>query len=109
MKKFLLNFLIFTGVVLLVIWLVSLNAGPKADKIEYGVTFSKPYAQSLGLNWKEVYVAILDDLNVRKIRLSAYWNEVQGDADKYNFASSAVNAASSILLECCKNFCTKKP
>ncbi len=85
MKKFLLNFLIFTGVVLLVIWLVSLNAGPKADKIEYGVTFSKPYAQSLGLNWKEVYVAILDDLNVRKIRLSAYWNEVQGDADKYNF------------------------
>lgn len=85
MRKFFFKFGIVVVCLSLIIWLVSLNAGEKATNIEYGVTFSEPYAKSLGLNWKEVFLAMLDDLQVKRIRISAYWNEVQPEAEKYNF------------------------
>jgi hypothetical protein len=68
-----------------IIWLVVLNGGPEAKHIDYGVTFSEPYAKSLGLDWKQVYLATLDDLKVKNLRLSAYWDEVEPQKDKYDF------------------------
>jgi len=68
-------FIVF--VLVFAVWLLSLNAGPKVIPPEYGVTFSQPYAQSLGLEWKKVYVESLTDLNVKLLRLSAYWNSVE--------------------------------
>ncbi len=60
------------------------NSGPK-ENIEYGVTFSQVQAMDLGLNWKEVYKATLEDLQVKNIRLSAYWNKVEPENDRFNF------------------------
>ena len=51
----------------------------------FGITFSKPAAEALGLDWKEVYLKTLDDLRVRKIRLSAYWSEIEKSAGQYVF------------------------
>lgn len=65
-----------------------LSFGPfdkKAERVMWGVTFSKPYAQSLGLNWKETYLAILDDLGARHVRIPAYWNELEGPKDAFHF------------------------
>ncbi len=75
------------GVALLaaIVWLLTLNAGPKAKTIAYGVTFSAPYAESLGLDWRQVYLSLLDDLQVRRLRLSAYWDEVEQQRDQYDF------------------------
>ena len=57
----------------------------KSD-VKWGVTFSPIYAQDeLGLNWQETYLAILDDLKVDNVRLSAYWNDVEPERDVYNF------------------------
>ena len=54
---------------------------------KWGVTFSPYYAEKeLGLNWRETYSAILDDLQVDHIRLSAYWDETQPEPDKYKFS-----------------------
>jgi len=54
--------------------------------MDWGVTFSWPYAQNeLGLDPREVYLAILDDLKVDRIRLSAYWNDVEFQKGKYDF------------------------
>ncbi|MBU1132447.1 hypothetical protein KKC32_04350 [Patescibacteria group bacterium] len=44
---------------------------------QLGVTFSKSYSQYLGLDWKQTYLAILDDLQVKTIRISAPWNEIE--------------------------------
>lgn len=56
--------------------------------MNWGVTFSWPYAQNeLGLDPKEVYLAILDDLKVDRIRLSAYWDEIEMQKGKYDFAN----------------------
>ena len=55
------------------------------EKIDFGVTFSKIYAEELGLDWEETYSAILDDLKVKKIRLIAYWPEIEPSEGNFSF------------------------
>ncbi len=64
---------------------------------EFGVTFSKKYCEELALNWKETYLAILDDLKVRYLRLPAYWDEVEKEEGVYDFSDFdyMVNEASA--------------
>jgi hypothetical protein len=71
-------FLIFATIVYLVY-------SPKNTKVTYGVTFSKQFAEYLGVDWKANYLALLDDLKVRKIRLPVYWTEVEAQQDNYYF------------------------
>lgn len=42
-----------------------------------GVTFSRPYAEDLGVSPDEALIAALDDLGVRHFRIPAYWNLLQ--------------------------------
>lgn len=51
----------------------------------YGVTFSPWQARTLGLDWKETYQALLDDLRVRNFRISAYWNDGEPREGEYAF------------------------
>ena len=53
--------------------------------IDYGVTFSKKYAEQLGLDWQESYIKILDELGIKNIRLVAYWDESEPIDDEFNF------------------------
>ncbi len=57
---------------------------PKED-IVWGVNFSQKQAQNLGLDWKEVYLAILDDLGAKNIKLAAYWDLIEPEEGRYNF------------------------
>lgn len=52
---------------------------------ELGVNFSKSYAEYLGLDWRKTYLAILDDLKVKNIRLSAPWNEIEPQRSAFDF------------------------
>jgi hypothetical protein len=85
MKKFF-KWLICLG---LIVWalcyVLTLFAGPKAKTITYGATFSYPYAENLGLNWKEAYTAMLEDLNLKLVRIPAYWNLTESKQGEYNF------------------------
>lgn len=51
-----------------------------------GVNFSKSYSEYLGLNWQKTYLAVLDELKVKTIRLSAPWNEIEKTEGKWDFA-----------------------
>ena len=51
----------------------------EAENITWGVDFSQMQAQSLKLNWKNVYLAILDDLGAKNIKLHTQWDWVEGD------------------------------
>ena len=56
--------------------------------MNWGVTFSWPYVeQELKLEPKEVYLAILDDLGADRIRLSAYWDEIEKQKGEYDFSN----------------------
>lgn len=56
------------------------------EKIQYGVSFNTLYAHELGLNWEEVYTAILKDLNVKHLRLAAHWPMVAPKEGVWNFS-----------------------
>ena len=61
---------------------------PKVQKnINYGVTFSNRYAEQMGLDWKKVYIETLDDLQVKNIRLVAYWDEIEQEKDIYDYSN----------------------
>lgn len=63
--------------------LFALAQGTVPTHIQYGVTFSAPHAKEIGLHWKDVYTAMLDDLGVRRMRLSAYWDEIEPVRGKF--------------------------
>ena len=50
-----------------------------------GVTFSKRYAEDIGLDWRAAYLATLDDLGAKKIRIPVYWDWVEPEEGKYDF------------------------
>lgn len=52
----------------------------------FGVTFSKKYATEIGLNWKELYFAILDDLKVKHLRLPIYWDEIEKEKGVFDYS-----------------------
>lgn len=70
--------------VTLYVWLANYTYQPNRQ-ITYGVTFSKEFAQYLGLDWKAAYISILDDLKVKYIRLPIYWDQIEPEKDLYNF------------------------
>lgn len=52
----------------------------------FGVTFSTKFSEELGLDWREVYLAILDDLQVKEIRLPIYWDEIETADGIFDFS-----------------------
>lgn len=83
---------IFTSTLIMILVLgsiffviLNLPGTKKNTSIEYGVTFSTDYAKSLGLDWKEAFIAVLDDLGVRHFRLNAYWSEIESQPDTLTF------------------------
>lgn len=53
--------------------------------VTYGITYSPGYASALGLNPKETYQRMFKDLSIKKIRLSAYWNEIEPNPEEFDF------------------------
>lgn len=58
----------------------------RAPETAYGVTFSTLYAKELGLDWRQAYLATLDELGVRKLRLPVYWNAVEKERGVYDWS-----------------------
>lgn len=52
----------------------------------WGVTYSPKFATALGLDWQEVYLAILDDLEVKYIRLPFYWDQIETTEGEFDFS-----------------------
>lgn len=58
---------------------------PVPEDITYGVSFSKLHAEELELDWRRTYRAILDELGVRHIRLSAHWDMIEPREGEYHW------------------------
>jgi len=56
-----------------------------APKVAFGVTFSQTFAEDMSLDWQKTYLAMLDDLRVRKLRLVAYWPRIEPNQGNYSF------------------------
>ena len=59
---------------------------PGKQNLEYGVTFSQKFStELLGNDWRKNYLAILDDLKIKDLRLAAYWDLIEPVEDEFNF------------------------
>lgn len=83
-KKITLIFLII--IILIFAFYFFISNKPIPEKINYGISFNTLYARELNLDWKEVYVALLNDLNVKNLRLAAHWDMVEPEDDQWNFS-----------------------
>ncbi len=77
---------IFIGFIsFLIIILIAWFWPSKQTQYDFGVTFSSKYSKELGLDSKKVFDSITDELGIKKIRLVAYWDEIEKVKDQYNF------------------------
>lgn len=105
MKKTLTYFL-FGFFTLLLIFIAYLFIGtpPQAKEIIWGVNFSQKHAKNLRLDWKETYLALLDDLGTKNLKVAAHWDLLEPEKNKYYFddldwqIKEAENHSAKILL-----------
>jgi len=105
MKKTLTYFL-FGFFTLLLIFIAYLFIGtpPQAKEIIWGVNFSQKHAENLRLDWKETYLALLDDLGTKNLKVAAHWDLLEPEKNKYYFddldwqIKEAENHSAKILL-----------
>ena len=85
MKKLIIFLLISAGLVFFWFFYLVKQPGDFSKNIEWGVVFSRPFSIDMGLNWKKNYLAILDELKPKILRLPVYWKDVQVTEDEYDF------------------------
>ena len=56
--------------------------------VAWGVNFSPKHADNLGLDWRAAYLAILDDLGARKLKIALHWDRLEPQAGEYSFAAT---------------------
>lgn len=79
--------ILFGLVVLLLIFIgyFSIGSAPQSEEINWGVNFSQRHAEYLGLDWQKTYLALLDGLGVKKIKILSQWDLIELAEGKYDF------------------------
>lgn len=77
---------VFVIVSAIVMWRFDRHQANKPEVL--GVSFSQVQVERYGTDWKKNYLAILDDLKFREIRIMAYWNRIEPTPDKYDFSET---------------------
>ncbi|HMR55227.1 MAG TPA: cellulase family glycosylhydrolase [Candidatus Doudnabacteria bacterium] len=80
---------IFGALICLVIGLSILGyvAHPPEKDLVWGVNYSQLRAKDLNMDPIKLFTTILDDLQVKDVRLAAYWSEIEETQGEYNFNS----------------------
>jgi len=77
---------IIVAAVLVVLILINSFAWQPIKNPQYGVSFSVKYAEELGSDWKANFIALLDDMHVKRFRLMSYWDRIEKSPGKYDFS-----------------------
>jgi len=92
------------AIVIIVFSFFFVGKNESREDIRWGVNFSAKHAENLGLDWQEAYIALLDDLKVRRIKLITQWNLLEPDRDQFDFSdidwqlSEAERRGADVLL-----------
>lgn len=78
---------IFCGIFLLGAISYARNIPINYDRnIIWGLTYSTKFSRQLGLDWQKTYESILEELHPSKIRLVAYWDQIEKEQGKFDFS-----------------------
>lgn len=90
-RKRILLFLICFGILIntVTFYFITLLTPPQKEiKVtEWGVNFSESQAEYLGLDPREAYSAIINDLGAKYIKIHINWNKTEAVKDVYDFSS----------------------
>ena len=75
----------FLAVLMFILLVFSHGPSYKKSELKLGTTFSVKKTQELGLDWKEVYRASLKELEIKRMRIPAYWDRVETKKDQYQW------------------------
>lgn len=78
--------LIFLFFFLALIAYFFVGSGKPASKIKWGVNFSVKQTDFLGLDNRETYLALLDELNVKRIKISVHWDLLEKERNEFDFS-----------------------
>lgn len=90
-KKMIIFVFIFFGFCLAALFLLKVpnyypkNINSPLPNDFFGITYSKKYAEELGLDYREAYIEILNDLKPKYIRMPIYWNDIEKEEGVFNF------------------------
>ena len=62
-----------------------IGTAPQPEKISWGVNFSQKHAANLKLDWRENYLALLEDLGVKNLKIATHWDMLEPEEGKYYF------------------------
>lgn len=85
-KKFLSTILFLILVVVFFVVVIKLTAPKREKNMIYGASFNTEYASYLGLNPRIAFTKILDDWQFKYLRLTAQWNLIEKEKDKYDWS-----------------------
>ena len=90
LKKFLkiILYLLLFLLAIIILFFIYFNLPAKTPNkdFDFGITYSARYARNIGLDPHKTLVAILDDLNVKNIRIPVYWDYTEPEKGVYNFS-----------------------
>lgn len=84
-KKIKIAILIFSIALISMVCYFFLAKAPQKEHITWGVNFSQEQAEALNLDWKKVYLATLEDLKVKHVKLITNWDFIEEEKDRYYF------------------------
>lgn len=84
-KIFMIFFLVLLTIFLISFCYFFVGKAPKQKNITWGVNFSQKHTENLGLDWKKTYLALMEDLGAKNIKLIIHWDWVEGKRDDYYF------------------------
>lgn len=84
--KYFLMVLLVAVLVLLILYGYLLFISRQSYQVEWGISFSKQHSLTLGLDWQQVYLKMLDELKPKYLRISANWDEAEAEVDKFELA-----------------------
>lgn len=77
--------IILLFLILIFLGYLFVGSAPKAEKITWGVNFSQEHTKNLGLDWKETYLALLDDLKVKHLKVAVHWDQIEPEDGRFRF------------------------
>jgi len=66
--------------------IVFLSWGEVPSERNYGDTFRGGYGREIGIDWRASYIATLDELGVKQLRIPAYWSVLEREKDAYDWS-----------------------
>jgi len=89
LKKFLRSLaviLLIGGIVLFLLIRWSFEKVSLKEPRIFGVTYVAGFAEKFGMDRREVFLAILDELKAKYLRIPVYWDEAEPEDDHYDFS-----------------------